>query len=1062
MLVVALLFLILLFNLPSGLVLYWTMNNVFSFLRLFITNPEVFASREGGGGKFNVVLLKKHLISILPKLKKSLVVITTFAILFQLNWAFHHSFNDIVIRLIYAFVSSILLTLLIAVLNLIYIIKTPFEGKGVKEIFSELWLVFKTFFFFITLVFIVVQVNWALNHNFNDFIVRVFISVVSGFLVTVIVSLIVLLYQDKIIIEPRIVKLNILSFNRRQKNAFWIVLVVLSLLQINWALHYSFNDIIIRLLLVFVGSWIFLVLIANTSNEIKHLCKLFVERIKSQLNHFKFNIYAVFLVFALIAILFYCFSKLNLFDTLFSRVIVAIVAGVTIVPVALIVYNIAKLIMQFFGSYRLKPSIYITSLFVTGYFYLAGKYYFPDVHDGLLKTALLVLIPLEIFNLQFFFSLKHRISKLLFYTLLFPVFIFLSAQLLYLCAIAIDKSFTIPVFGQFSFTFSNSLAQPLETGLILLLIILPFHVWFSNIKATLSTNLSTKQNQTIFFLSVFSISTFIFIWNPITVFSTSPESFSFTAFDLLKANVLLLIAVILVSYSVYIILSWRFKNFAVKLILVLTVVSFINGSLLPIDMGTLQMQRFSDTSNLHAPYWIFLVEVIGIIAIYNLISYLLKRNYFKQISFAIVILILIPTIQGVIVLSQLESHKNKNINEQKPLSSSISFSKQEENVVILMLDMFQGWYLNNVLEEMPLLRESFEGFVWYPNTVSVSNFTISSMPALIGGHEYTPHKLDADSTSNLYQKMTHVSELFRDKVKANGFSFSSNTIPWSSIDKETFDTYIPNWHKDWDYLKDTLSIGENTEINYSLLWKNAVFFCSPMFIKPIVYDKGKWMNSQETKNNNSELAVEHNFLRTLPYISDSKASKASFILLCSKATHFPWDIVDEKGTLIRDVGPFVNYKWSLIQVEKWLQWMKENGVYDNTKIIIVSDHGIRHTRKLTFEDSPFTENRVIDVPLDAQMAFTPLLMVKDFNSVGILKEDSRLMSNADVTSIAFGENDPTKTIDFKPRTLDAFFISWKVKPKDKQYPIEAWYKISENVYDLSNWRLIEQTTKGGS
>src|SRR5690554_6477620 len=42
MVVVAALFLILLFNLPSGLVLYWTMNNVFSFLRLFVTNPEVF------------------------------------------------------------------------------------------------------------------------------------------------------------------------------------------------------------------------------------------------------------------------------------------------------------------------------------------------------------------------------------------------------------------------------------------------------------------------------------------------------------------------------------------------------------------------------------------------------------------------------------------------------------------------------------------------------------------------------------------------------------------------------------------------------------------------------------------------------------------------------------------------------------------------------------------------------------------------------------------------------------------------------------------------------------
>src|SRR6056297_3280177 len=46
MLVVAGVFLVLLYNFPSGLVLYWTMNNVFSFFRLFITNPEVFRKSE--------------------------------------------------------------------------------------------------------------------------------------------------------------------------------------------------------------------------------------------------------------------------------------------------------------------------------------------------------------------------------------------------------------------------------------------------------------------------------------------------------------------------------------------------------------------------------------------------------------------------------------------------------------------------------------------------------------------------------------------------------------------------------------------------------------------------------------------------------------------------------------------------------------------------------------------------------------------------------------------------------------------------------------------------------
>ena len=46
MLVIAIAFLVLLFNLPAGLVLYWTMNNVFSFLRLFEPIPKYLRNKK--------------------------------------------------------------------------------------------------------------------------------------------------------------------------------------------------------------------------------------------------------------------------------------------------------------------------------------------------------------------------------------------------------------------------------------------------------------------------------------------------------------------------------------------------------------------------------------------------------------------------------------------------------------------------------------------------------------------------------------------------------------------------------------------------------------------------------------------------------------------------------------------------------------------------------------------------------------------------------------------------------------------------------------------------------
>src|SRR6056297_2059735 len=122
MLVVAGIFLALLYNFPSGLVLYWTMNNVFSFFRLFITNPEVFrrSERKKGPGVFSVASLKARLIPLLPNLLRVFAVLALAVMLSQLHWSFMHNFNDIALRIAVTVIGSLVLTGLIALFLLAY------------------------------------------------------------------------------------------------------------------------------------------------------------------------------------------------------------------------------------------------------------------------------------------------------------------------------------------------------------------------------------------------------------------------------------------------------------------------------------------------------------------------------------------------------------------------------------------------------------------------------------------------------------------------------------------------------------------------------------------------------------------------------------------------------------------------------------------------------------------------------------------------------------------------------------------------------------------------------
>ncbi len=63
---------------------------------------------------------------------------------------------------------------------------------------------------------------------------------------------------------------------------------------------------------------------------------------------------------------------------------------------------------------------------------------------------------------------------------------------------------------------------------------------------------------------------------------------------------------------------------------------------------------------------------------------------------------------------------------------------------------------------------------------------------------------------------------------------------------------------------------------------------------------------------------------------------------------------------------------ALLQVGKWLDYLRENGVYDNTRIILVSDHGFRSDGLFGLKLGPKNSQDM--------HYFCPLLMVKDFDS----------------------------------------------------------------------------------
>ena len=141
---------------------------------------------------------------------------------------------------------------------------------------------------------------------------------------------------------------------------------------------------------------------------------------------------------------------------------------------------------------------------------------------------------------------------------------------------------------------------------------------------------------------------------------------------------------------------------------------------------------------------------------------------------------------------------------------------------------------------------------------------------------------------------------------------------------------------------------------------------------------------------------------------------------------------------------------------RWLDYLREENVYDNTRIIIVADHGAALNQ--------FPE-MVLDDGFDIE-SVNPLLMVKDFDSHGF-NTDNTFMTNADVPYLASSGliDDPRnpftgKAIDNTAKVDHKVQLIFNPKAKNSidnnnGYTFNSdglyWYGVHDNLFDLNNW-----------
>lgn len=551
---------------------------------------------------------------------------------------------------------------------------------------------------------------------------------------------------------------------------------------------------------------------------------------------------------------------------------------------------------------------------------------------------------------------------------------------------------------------------------------------------------SKSQFLTFIFLSV-GLALLCGLVLPASVISSSPIEFSFLGKTdnpvsyIITAFYVFCGMFIIWPFAIYKMFGQKVRASMTSIFFVVFITAIFNAFVFKPDVSKINaFFRFTDTFELaHFPLSYFVLPILvlaGSIALYYLFTKLSSKSILPTILFSICLAELslgiykLNTIKNV--FNNYKENRTKAASTDSDLNSITPFyhlSKTEKNVVVLFLDRAVNVFFDKIMNEYPELKPSFDGFVYYPNTLSFGSGTDRGAPALMGGYEYTPININKREDEALVKKHNEASLVLPKLFLDADYNVFVTDPPWPNYewkgDLSAFEAYpeinVKELAGDYSHqyamekgfdLLDNPDLKCRTNIRHFVILE-ILFPCLREFF---------YQNCYKEDFFDQHIIDDLSALYYLPELTDFTSDKATYTFIDNETTHNTdylnapyYDRViktDEEvsyGTLVYHTNVA-----AYITVAQWLDYLRKNNCYDNTRIIIVSDHSINIGLK---EFESFGDNS------DFPESLNCILLFKDFNSNDPVITDDTFMTNADTLYLATKDMPVSKINPFTGKEL---------------------------------------------
>lgn len=418
----------------------------------------------------------------------------------------------------------------------------------------------------------------------------------------------------------------------------------------------------------------------------------------------------------------------------------------------------------------------------------------------------------------------------------------------------------------------------------------------------------TKSSYLVYLFGLVILGYMFFIQFPSDLFFSNPDEFIFSYQILLKSQIPLLLYVLFISYFIITIIPPFISDIAYRILVGITLAVYVqylffNRGLGLVDGGIYRWSEHSMTAFVSVFTWLIILSS-------SIFIYIKLKNKAYKVDLIVYVILFSMMFSGLIT-NILKAPKEAFSNKTYGFSTDDEFVLSPDgNIIIFVIDETDNIYIDEIMKSDKEFFDEFNDFTLYDNTCSVYDMTASSMNQLFTGYCYGDEENHCDEYYQRIKNAGYMVNLYAYQ-RRGGFP---DIYPYINNCREV-------------YLND-----KNCNIDYRRISNDFVAMSIYQVLPNMLKDSSK-VNSltfnhifmmEESSDSHFE---NEDFKEHMKFALSDNPDKR-LIEYHIRGAHFPCDDHVQTIEYCLDIGKDI------------IKQTKELGVYDNSCIIIMSDHGL--------------------------------------------------------------------------------------------------------------------------